>query len=255
MVELKSPREITRLRDAGKIVAETFKIVEEAIRPGITRIEVDRLAEQYLRKQGATPLYKGYRGANGNNPPFPGVTCISVNNEICHGIPDERVLREGDIVSIDIGLRYRGYCGDACHTFAVGQISPEAQRLMDITQHCLNVGIEAAKPRKYLHDIGDAIQTYAESQGVTVVQELTGHGVGRKLHESPTVYHFRQDTRGPRIRPGMVFTIEPMINAGGRERETLSDGWTEVTKDGSLSAQFEHMVAITRKGVKILTVL
>ena len=255
MIQLKSPKEISRLRDAGRIVAETFEVLREAIRPGVTSRELDEKADAYLRKQGAVPLYKGYKGPNNQNPPFPGVICSSVNEEICHGIPDERLLRDGDIVSIDVGLRYRGYCGDACVTFPVGEISKEAQWLLDVTQECLRIGIEAAQPRHYLNDIGDAIQTYADHNGVSIVRELTGHGVGRKLHEGPSVYHFRQDTRGPRMRPGMVFTIEPMINAGTHERYTLADGWTEVTKDGALSAQFEHTIVITRRGPEILSKL
>lgn len=255
MIQLKSPKEISRMRDAGRIVAETFEILREAIKPGVTRSQLDQKAEAYLRKQGAAPLYKGYKGPNGDNPPFPGVICASVNHEICHGIPDQRVLYNGDIISIDVGLRYRGYCGDACVTFAVGEISEQAQWLLDVTQKCLQVGIQAAQPRRYLNDIGDAIQTYADKEGVSIVQDLTGHGLGRKLHESPSVFHFRQDTRGPRMRPGMVFTIEPMINIGTHERETLADGWTEVTKDGALSAQFEHTIVITKKGPEILSKL
>lgn len=256
MVELKSPKEIARLRNAGRLVAQTFEVLREAIRPGITTLELDQIAERYLTSQGAISLFLGYKGANTKNPPFPRVTCISINEEICHGIASrERILKEGDIVSIDVGLKYRGYCGDACVTFPVGKISAEAQRLMDVTEKCLYIGIEAAQPRGYLNDIGAAIQKYADSQGVSIVQELTGHGVGRRLHEPPSVFHFRQKTRGPRLRPGMVFTIEPMINAGTHERKTLDDGWTEVTADGLLSAQFEHTIVITRRGPEILSKL
>ncbi|MGB0388777.1 MAG: type I methionyl aminopeptidase [Ardenticatenaceae bacterium] len=255
MIQLKSPKEIRRLRDAGRIVAETFEVLREAIRPGVSLAQLDRKAESYLRKQGATPLYKGYKGPNEQSPPFPGVICASVNEVICHGIPNERELQNGDIVSIDVGLKYRGYCGDACITFPVGEISQEAQWLLDVTQECLRIGINAAQPRGYLNDIGDSIQTYADSQGVSIVRELTGHGLGRQLHESPSVFHFRQDTRGPRMRRGMVFTIEPMINAGSHDRYTLNDGWTEVTKDGKLSAQFEHTIVIAKHGPEILSKL
>lgn len=253
MIELKSPREIARMREAGRIVAETFQVIGKAIRPGMTRIELDRIAEDYLRSRGAEPLYQGYRGSAGVHPPFPGVTCVSVNDEICHGIPDERRLQEGDIVGVDVGLKYKGYCGDACVTYAVGEISEEAQRLLDVARECLRRGIAAAQAGRYLHDIGTAIEDYADSQGVSVVHDLTGHGVGRRLHEPPSVFHIRQPGRGPRLRPGMVFTVEPMINLGGHERRTLPDGWTEVTADGSLSAQFEHTIAITRNGPEILT--
>jgi methionyl aminopeptidase len=181
------------------------------------------------------------------------VTCTSVNNEICHGIPDKRVLREGDIVGIDVGLRYRGYCGDACVTYAVGQVSDQARRLMDVSLECMWRGIAAAEAGGFLNDIGAAIEDYAHANGFSVVRDLTGHGVGKRLHEPPSVLHVRQAGRGPRLRPGMVFTVEPMINAGTHERRTLRDGWTEVTVDGSLSSQFEHTVAITDHGPEILT--
>ncbi len=243
------------MRDAGRIVAETYERINEAIKPGITLRDLDTLAEKYLRSQGAKPLYKGYQGSTASNPPFPGTICASINEEICHGIPDDRALKEGDIVGIDIGLRYRGYCGDACKTFAIGTISPEAHRLMEVALECLRLGIEAAQPGEYLNDIGAVIEDYAQSKGMSVVRDLTGHGVGKQLHEAPTVMHVRQQGRGPRLRPGMVFTVEPMINLGTARRRTLADGWTEVTADGSLSAQFEHTIAITASGPDILTKL
>ncbi len=236
-------------------MAETFQILAEHIKPGVTLRELDRLAETYLKSQGATPLYKGYQGNPPDHPPFPGVICASVNHEICHGLPNERILQDGDIVGIDIGLRYDGYCGDACVTFAVGSISAEAQRLLEIAQACLRLGIEVAQPGHYLNDIGVAIETYAYTQNVSVVREWGGHGLGRNLHESPSVSHVREPRRGPKLRPGMVFTIEPMINTGTHEWRMLDDGWTVVTSDGSLSAQFEHTVAITKNGPKILTKL
>jgi methionyl aminopeptidase len=243
------------MRAAGRIVAETYEVLNEAIRPGVTLRELDQIAEKYLRSQGAKPLYKGYQGSLASNPPFPGTICASVNEEICHGIPDDRVLKEGDIIGIDIGLRYRGYCGDACKTFAIGEISDDARRLMVVALECLRLGIEAAQPGGYLNDIGAAIEDYAKSKGMSVVRDLTGHGVGKHLHEAPTVMHVRQQGRGPRLRPGMVFTVEPMINLGTARRRTLADGWTEVTADGSLSAQFEHTIAITSHGPDILTKL
>ncbi|MDW8392474.1 MAG: type I methionyl aminopeptidase, partial [Oscillochloridaceae bacterium] len=190
-----------------------------------------------------------------SHPPFPGVICASVNHEICHGLPNGRVLKEGDIVGIDIGLKYNGYCGDACVTFAVGRISPRAQRLLDVAQECLRRGIAAAQPGRYVSDIGAVIQLYAESQGYSVVREWGGHGIGRNLHEAPSVPHVGPGGQGPRLRPGMVFTIEPMINEGVPDWTLLKDGWTVVTNDGKLSAQFEHTVAITEDGPIILSQL
>jgi methionyl aminopeptidase len=254
-IPLKNRRAIDHMRAAGRIVAETFALIGENIKPGMTLRELDRLAEQYLTRQKAKPLYKGYRGHPATHPPFPGVICASVNQEVCHGLPNGRVLRQGDIVGIDIGLRYHDWCGDACVTYGVGQVSPEAQRLLDVTQECLCRGIQAAQAGHFLNDIGVAIHDYADSQGVSVVREWGGHGVGQKLHEPPSVSHVRENQRGPRLRPGMVFTIEPMINAGKPEWRLLPDGWTVVTLDGSLSAQFEHTIAITEHGPEILTKL
>jgi methionyl aminopeptidase len=241
------------MRAAGRIVAETFAMLEEQVKPGVTVQELDRLADQYLTSQGAIPLYKGYQGNPPNHPPFPGVICASINQEICHGLPDARILQPGDIVGIDIGLRYEGYCGDACVTYGVGDISPEAERLLQIARECLSVGIEAAQAGQRLNNIGRAIEAYADTQGVSVVREWGGHGLGKNLHEPPSVSHVREPKRGPRMRPGMVFTIEPMINLGTYEWVLLDDGWTVVTADSSLSAQFEHTVAITNNGPEILS--
>ncbi len=243
------------MRASGQIVAESFQILAEHIKPGVKLSELDRLVEEHLKNRGATPLYKGYRGNPPSHPPFPGVICASINHEICHGLPDERILQEGDIIGVDIGLKYRGYCGDACVTFGVGQISAEAQRLLDIAKECLRVGIQAAQNGGHLNDIGMDIENYADTQHVSVVREWGGHGVGKSLHESPSVSHVRSPRRGPALRPGMVFTIEPMINAGGYEWELLDDGWTVITKDHALSAQFEHTIAITKNGPEILTKL
>jgi methionyl aminopeptidase len=251
----KRPKEINKMRDAGRLVAECFGILEENIQPGISLQDLDDKVERYLKRSGAKPLYKGYRGSSAGHPPFPGVICASINHEICHGIPDGRVLKEGDIVGIDIGLRYRGWCGDACVTFAVGRISPEATQLMTITLECLNLGIKAADPGNHLNQIGAVIEDYADSQNVTVVREWGGHGIGRQLHEPPSVSHIRHHNPGPVLQPGMVFTIEPLINAGGYKWILLDDGWTVITADGSLSAQFEHTVAITDNGPEILTKL
>jgi methionyl aminopeptidase len=254
-ITLKRPQDIAAMRESGRLVAQCFDLIQHTIRPGITLKEIDDKVAALIRERGAVPLYKGYRGNPPNHPPFPGVICASVNEEVCHGLPNKRVLREGDIVGIDIGLKYNGYCGDACVTFAVGKISAGAQRLLDATQECLRLGIAAAQPGIHLADIGIAIQEYAESQGYSVVVEWGGHGIGRSLHEPPSVPHVRPDGKGPRIRPGMTFTIEPMINAGVAEWKMLKDGWTVVTKDGKLSAQFEHTVAITETGPVILSLL
>lgn len=252
---LKMPKEIARMRDSGKLVAECFALLGENIKPGVSLKHLDELVEKYIAQTGAEPLYKGYRGRSSEHPPFPGVICASVNHEICHGLPNGRILHEGDIVAIDIGLRYRGYCGDACYTFTVGKISSQAQRLLDITQECLRLGIVASQPGHYLNDIGAAIHNYADSKGVSVVREWGGHGIGRILHEDPSVSHVRQPEKGAKLRPGMTYTIEPMINLGTYEWILLPDGWTVITKDGSLSAQFEHTIAITANGPEVLTKL
>ena len=252
-IPLKNARALAHLRAAGRIVAETFEVIKEHVQPGVTLQELDQIAEKYLRSQGATPLYKGYRGNPPEHPPFPGVICASVNEEVCHGLPDERILNEGDIVGVDIGLRYKGYCGDACVTYPVGQVSEEVERLLKITKRCLDLGIQAAQPGGHLNDIGRAIEKYATRQKVSVIREWGGHGVGKSLHEAPSVSHVREEKRGPRLRPGMVFTIEPMINLGTHEWLLLEDGWTVITTDRALSAQFEHTVAITRNGPEILS--
>lgn len=243
------------MRDAGRLVAECFAILGENIQPGVTLKDLDQKVERFLERHDAKPLYKGYKGSSDDHPPFPGVICASVNYEICHGLPDDRVLKEGDIVGIDIGLRYKGWCGDACVTFPVGEISPDAQYLMDVTQECLREGIAAVHTGGFLNEIGIAIENYADTKGVSVVEQWGGHGIGRLLHEPPSVSHVRQSDPGPRLRPGMVFTIEPMINAGTPDWILLDDGWTVITADGALSAQFEHTIAITNNGPEILTTL
>jgi len=240
------------MRDAGRLVAETFALIREQIAPGVTLRDLDRLSEEYIISKGAKSLYKGYRGSQANHPPFPGVICASVNNEICHGLPDGRILNEGDIIGIDIGLRYRGYCGDACVTFAVGEIPTKTQHLLDVTEKALHRGISVARVGNHLYDIGAAIEDYADSQGVSVVREWGGHGIGKQLHEPPSVSHTHMPVRGPKLKPGMIFTIEPMINLGRQEWKLLADGWTVVTQDNSLSAQFEHTIVITRDGPDIL---
>ena len=240
-MRLKNPKEIARLRAAGRLVAECFAILQENIKPGVTLQSLDKLVENHIYKQGAETLYKGYRGRTHEHPPFPGVICASVNHEICHGIPNGRVLEEGDVIGIDIGLRLKGYCGDACVTYPVGHVSPHVDRLLAIGREALRRGIDAAQYNNHLNDIGRAIENYADTQGVTVA------------HENLSVSHIRQPELGPRLIPGMTFTIEPMINEGTHEWILMPDGWTVITADGKNSVQFEHTVAITRNGPDILT--
>lgn len=251
---LKSPEQIAGLRDAGRIVAETYERLGPFIVPSVTTDELDRRAEEAIRALGATPMYKGY--APPGHTPFPGTICIAINDVIVHGPPNGgQRLREGDIVGIDIGALYRGWVGDACRTFAVGTVDEESARLMEVTRRCLDLGIEQARPGKHIGDIGHVIQHHAEREGFSVVRGYCGHGVGRALWEDPHVPHIGRPGTGFPLRLGMVFTIEPMINAGRPETRTLADGWTVVTADGSRSAQFEHTVALTERGTEILTVL
>ena len=260
-VTLKTPQQIAILRDAGRIVAETYEVLRPHVVAGVTTADLDKIAEEFIRKSGGLPMYKGYgattdRRGRTVRPPFPATICVAVNEVICHGIPSKKqVLKDGDIIGIDIGVMYKGWIGDACRTFAVGEIDKETQRLVDATMTCLELGIEQARPGNHLGDIGAAIQKYAEAQGFSTVRELTGHGVGRQLWEEPSVFHWGTPGTGVKIQPGMVFTIEPMINAGKPAIRTLADQWTIMTADGSRSAQFEHSMAITEHGAELLTVL
>jgi methionyl aminopeptidase len=245
-IQLRSRRQIAQMREAGRLVANTFELLRPHIRPGVTTRELDQMAEEFIRKHGAVPAYKGYRGPI---VPFPATICVAPNEVICHGIPDDTPLREGDIIGIDIGAKLNGWYGDSCQTFAVGQISPEAKKLMDVAEECMWRGIRAAKANGRLGDVGAAIQSYAEENGFSVVREWSGHGVGERLHEEPSVPHYGKAGTGIRLRPGFIFTIEPMINAGDyRTVMDKRDGWTVRTADGSLSAQFEHTVVITEHG-------
>ncbi|HEY4722988.1 MAG TPA: type I methionyl aminopeptidase, partial [Anaerolineae bacterium] len=212
-ISLKSPQEIAQLREAGRLVAEVYEVLREQVVPGVTTSDLDRVAEEFIRRKGAVPIYKGYVPAGGRGiPPFPGTICASVNQVICHGIPSAKQhLKEGDIIGIDIGLGLNGWCGDACVTFPVGNIDRESQRLLDATKRSLDLAIEQARAGNRLGDIGYAIQHHVESQGFSVVKEYTGHGVGRELHEGPTVLHHGQRGTGMKLRAGMVFTIEPMV--------------------------------------------
>jgi methionyl aminopeptidase len=258
-VILKSRQEIGHLREAGRLVAETFEVLRPYVVPGTSTAELDKIAEDFLLSRGGKPIYKGYgarpaRGGQPAVPPFPATICASVNDVICHGIPNrEQKLSEGDIIGVDIGVLYKGWVGDSCVTYPVGKLSEQAQLLMEVTYKCMELGINEARANKRLGDVGAAIQTYAESHGFSVVRELVGHGVGRSLHEDPQVLHYGKPNTGERLRPGMVFTVEPMINVGTFETKTLPDRWTICTKDGKLSAQFEHTLAITDGAPEILT--
>ena len=247
MVVLKTARELTIMREAGRISAMALKLVGEAVEPGVSTEELDRIAYRYIVSQGATPGFLHYGG-------FPASACISINNEVIHGIPSsKRILRAGDIVSVDLGAVYDGYNGDNAATFACGDVSDEAKRLMDATRESLYEGIKMARAGGRIGDISAAIQGYVEARGYSVVRQFVGHGVGASLHEAPEVPNFGQSGHGVRLLPGMTLAIEPMVNMGGYEVNILSDGWTTVTKDGSLSAHFEHSVAITPDGPVILT--
>ena len=247
MIVLKTNRELALMREACVISAGALKLAGEAVEPGVTTAEIDRIAYDYIKKCGAEPNFLNYGG-------FPATACISINDEVIHGIPSkDRVIKSGDIVSIDLGARINGFNGDNAATFAAGDISPEAKRLCDTTRESLYVGIEKAVAGGRIGDIGSAISDYCEKRGYSVVREYVGHGVGKDLHEDPSVPNFGTPGRGVRLIPGMTIAIEPMINMGKAGVKRLSDGWTVKTKDGSLSAHFEHTVAITPDGPKIMT--
>ena len=239
------------MRQAGKIVAEAKAHVMEAVKPGVTTRELDRIAENVIRKMGAVPSFKGY--AAGGPIPFTGTICASINEEIVHGIPGRRKLKEGDIFSVDVGAIVKGFHGDSAFTVGVGDISDEAQRLIDHTREALKRGIAQATHGARIGDIGSAVQKYAEGQGYSVVRKYVGHGIGRALHEDPQVPNYGRPGRGVLMRKGMTIAIEPMLNIGTDETEQLDDGWTVVTADGELSAHFEDTIAITREGAEILT--
>ncbi len=238
MVIIKSKQQVEQLRKAGRIVAETYEVIRPHLKPGVTTAEIDKIAEEYIRRRGAIPSYIGYgampaRYGRPAIPPFPATICTAINDVICHGIPsDKDRLRDGDIIGIDIGVHYNGWVGDSCVTFAIGTIDSESQRLLDVAKRCMELGIEQARPGKYLGDIGAAIQEYCEKEGFSTVREYTGHGVGRSLHEE-----------------------QPMINAGRPETRVKADRWTVCTADGKRSAQFEHTIAVTDGAPEILTTL
>jgi methionyl aminopeptidase len=249
LIELKSPSEIEVIREAGRIVAECHREIAKMIRPGITTMEINDFVDSYMRSKNAVPAQIGYHG-------YPYATCASVNDVVCHGMPSKYALKDGDIVTIDMVAMLEGLHADSAWSYAVGNISEEAKRLLEVTHECLFKGIEKAVIGNRIGDISNAIQTYAEAHGYSVVREYIGHGIGRKMHEEPQVPHYGPPGRGPRLREGMVFTIEPMINIG-THHVTLDekDGWTVRTADGSLTTQYEHTIAITKDGPQILTVL
>lgn len=254
-IAYRSKTEIEGIRQAGQIVMEILAILREAARPGVTTGEIDAIAVQELARRGATSNFKGYSPHKGV-PPFPGVICASVNDEIVHGIPGKRVLREGDILAIDFGAVLDGWHGDSAITVPIGNISPEAQRLLDVTQEALRRGIAQARAGHRVFDISRAVQTYVEGEGYSLVRQYAGHGIGRELHEDPWVPNYIEP-RGanPLLRPGMVICIEPMVNIGKAATRERADHWTVVTADGSLSAHFEHTVAITNDAPEVLTAL
>ncbi|WP_127532409.1 type I methionyl aminopeptidase [Paenibacillus kobensis] len=246
MIVCKSEAELRLMREAGRIVADTHRLLKQSIRPGITTHELDQIAETYIRSRGAVPSFKGYNQ-------FPGSICTSVNDQLVHGIPGNQKLADGDIISIDIGAQYQGYHGDSAWTYGVGTISAEAQRLLDVAEQSLYAGLELIKPDVRLFTISHAVQKVVENAGFSVVREYVGHGIGAKLHEEPQIPNYGIPDRGPRLKPGMVLCIEPMVNIGERYVRTLEDNWTVVTVDGSWCAHFEHTVAVTEDGYEILT--
>jgi methionyl aminopeptidase len=247
VITLKSKDEIEKIRRAGQVVAEAIVRTAEHLKPGVTTLDLDRIAEEYITSQGMIPAFKGYLG-------FRHTLCLSINEEVVHGIPSKkRVLKEGDILGIDCGAIYEGFYGDSARTLACGQVDGKVQELLEVTRQSLDKGIEQMYPNKRLYDIGAAIQAHAEGRGFSVVKEYVGHGIGRALHEDPQVPNYGTPGTGMRLKEGMVLAIEPMVNVGGPETYMLGDGWTVVTKDGSFSAHFEDTIAITEKGPEILT--
>ena len=247
MIHIKSTKEIEVMKSASRIVAEILLELRENVRAGITTADVDRMAEELTLKKKAKPAFKGYRG-------FPASICISVNEEVVHGIPSpKRVLKTGDVVGLDFGVIYDGYFGDSAMTVPIGRITPEVEHLVKITEQCLYKGIEQAVPGNFISDISAAVQRLADANNYGIVREFCGHGIGRALHEDPPVLNYVQNGKGPRIKPGFVLAIEPMINLGTEKVKVLSDGWTVITADGKASAHFEHTIAVTRDGPVILT--
>jgi methionyl aminopeptidase len=254
MIVYKSPEDLDRMRRAGRIVAGTIDRVLEAVRPNVSTAELDTVAEAYIRDQRAIPSFKGY-GGNGGRAPFPASICTSINQEIVHGIPSNgRTVAEGDLLKLDFGAIWEGFHGDSAVTVIVGDPpSAEADKLVRVTEEALEAGIEQIRPGGRLSDIGAAVEQVARGAGFEVVREYVGHGIGRHLHEDPQIPNYGRAGRGPVLKPGLVVAVEPMVNVGGWETRVLSDGWTVVTEDGSLSAHFEHTIAVTADGHEVLT--
>lgn len=248
MIVLKSEDEIKRMADSCRIVAEVLDGIRNNLISGVTTKDLDGFVESYILSKRAYPAFKGYRG-------YPASVCASINEQVVHGIPSSRKLRDGDIISIDVGVKYKGFYGDAAVTLPVGSVSNKAKKLLSVTEKALEAGIQEATAGKRLSDVSSAIQQYVESEGFSVVRSFVGHGIGRELHEEPQIPNFGRPGEGPELMPGMTLAIEPMVNAGTWEVIVLNDGWTAVTKDRSLSAHFEHTVAITKNGFNILTKL
>ena len=246
MIIGKSQKEIDKMRASGQLVGRVLQELRAMVAPGITTLEVDRAAEKMIRDGGAYPTFKGYNG-------FPFSICASVNEQVVHGFPSEYKLKEGDIFSIDVGATLDGFVGDTATTVAVGQVSEDRLRLMRITEECLQLAIEQCRPGNHLGDIGFAVQSHAEAEGYSIVRDYVGHGIGRKMHEDPQIPNYGKPGKGPKIKKGYVFALEPMVNMGSLHTRTLKDGWTVVTVDGQPSAHFEHTVAITEEGPEVLT--
>lgn len=246
MIKLKSESEIEAIQHAGKILAQALALVREQCVAGARTEDLDRLAEEFIRGQGGEPSFKGYRG-------FPGTLCISVNEEVVHGIPGRRKIREGDLVSVDCGVTWEGFIADSAVTVPVGAIPPELQKLLDVTREALYLGIDQARPGAFIRDISKAVQQHVEKHGFTVVRELVGHGVGYQMHEEPQVPNYVTGQKGPKLQPGLVIAIEPMVNLGKSDVLMLDDRWTIVTRDRKPSAHFEHTIAVTQNGPRILT--
>jgi methionyl aminopeptidase len=248
MIELKSADEIARMRAAGAIVARLLRALAGLVAPGVTTKELDEAARKMIRAEGAEPAFLGYRG-------FPATICVSVNEEVVHGIPGARTIQAGDVVSIDAGVKLDGFFADAALTVGAGKLSQRAQRLIDVTRESLEEAIAVVSPTKRLSDISHAVQRVVEGAGFGVVRDFVGHGIGRSMHEDPPIPNYGPPNRGPRLKPGMVLAIEPMVTMGGWEVELLADGWTAVTRDRSLAAHFEHTIAVTQDGPQVLTSL
>ena len=247
-IEIKTPSEIDAMREVGRMAADTLSLVGEIIRPGLSTEEINTFVHEDTLRRGATPAPLNYKG-------FPKSVCTSINEVVCHGIPSaEAVLKDGDIINVDVTHIYKGFHGDTSATFYVGSPSETAKKVTEVARRCLDLGVAEVRPGARIGDIGAAIQAFAEGEELSVVQDFVGHGIGRTFHAEPQVPHYGQRGRGPRLRPGMIFTIEPMINVGSYECDILEDGWTAVTSDGSLSAQFEHTILVTEDGHEVLTV-